>query len=95
MTAVPPVIMGRPTLAAPRGGRGKTRERIACPPTVATVIPLELGLHPRHDEARSGAPRKVTSGMITITELAQQKIKDALKDKGPNPTIRVYVAGVG
>lgn len=33
--------------------------------------------------------------MIMITELAEQKIKEALKDKGPNPAIRVYVAGAG
>ena len=33
--------------------------------------------------------------MITITALAHEKIKEALKDKGPDPVIRVYVAGVG
>lgn len=33
--------------------------------------------------------------MITITATAEEKIKEALKDKGPNPAIRVYVAGVG
>jgi Fe-S cluster assembly iron-binding protein IscA len=33
--------------------------------------------------------------MINVTEHALEKIQDAVKDKGDNPAIRVYVAGVG
>ena len=33
--------------------------------------------------------------MIEVTDMAQEKIGEAVKDKGENPAIRVYVAGVG
>lgn len=33
--------------------------------------------------------------MITVTDAAKEKIQEALKDKGENPTLRVYIAGVG
>lgn len=33
--------------------------------------------------------------MITVTELAIEKIQGSIKGKGENPSIRVYVAGVG
>ena len=33
--------------------------------------------------------------MITVTDLAKEKIQDALKDKGDNPAIRLYIAGIG
>ena len=33
--------------------------------------------------------------MITVTDPAKDAIKDALKDKGENPTIRIYIAGMG
>jgi len=33
--------------------------------------------------------------MITVTEHAVEKIQDAVKDSGDNPTVRVYVAGFG
>lgn len=33
--------------------------------------------------------------MITVTDLAKEKIQDALKDKGENPSVRVYIAGAG
>jgi len=33
--------------------------------------------------------------MITVTELAREKIQGALEGKGENPSIRVYIAGVG
>ena len=32
--------------------------------------------------------------MITVTDLAKEKIQDALKDKGDNPAIRLYIAGI-
>ncbi len=33
--------------------------------------------------------------MITVTDHALEKIQDAVKDKGDNPSIRIYIAGVG
>jgi Fe-S cluster assembly iron-binding protein IscA len=33
--------------------------------------------------------------MITVSDTAKEKIQEALKDKGENPAVRVYVAGIG
>ncbi len=33
--------------------------------------------------------------MITVTEKAVEMIQDALKEKGDNPAVRVYIAGMG
>jgi Fe-S cluster assembly iron-binding protein IscA len=33
--------------------------------------------------------------MINVTEKAVEKIQEALKEKGENPAIRVYIAGSG
>jgi len=33
--------------------------------------------------------------MITVTDKALEKIQEALKEKGDNPAVRVYIAGIG
>ena len=33
--------------------------------------------------------------MITVTDTAKEKIGEALKEKGDNPAVRVYIAGIG
>ncbi len=33
--------------------------------------------------------------MIEITDLARKKLKESLAGEGENPSVRIYVAGVG
>lgn len=33
--------------------------------------------------------------MIEITEKAREKILESVKEHGPNPAVRIYVAGSG
>jgi len=33
--------------------------------------------------------------MITVTDTAKENIQEAIKEKGDDPAVRVYIAGVG
>lgn len=33
--------------------------------------------------------------MLTVTELAEGKLAEAVSGEGPNPTVRIYAAGIG